>query len=256
MLCKNVYVDVKEIFHPVSGVKRTVRLCTPSSDNLFSAFKHNSLRLVLRNGEVWVIDITGSQYGWTEICTPWDDYKKAKISTAGKTDEDPFGSSHSHMATLAFPQCKHPVLGMIRFSQQHLAEHFHRLVRTWLKDKATDVPGLLKMDEKKARELFVSAVDHATEGLKEVYEWLSENVKVEVVDPAEVADPNKVAAEMKVAEKRFKDNERNKFMKKNKNVQWDEAEENGLRVGQAQDGVLRVGGRTLRLGKGCKVFMD
>ena len=40
---------------------------------------HSVLRITLKNGDKYILDLTGAQYGWQEIVTPYDIYQQSKI---------------------------------------------------------------------------------------------------------------------------------------------------------------------------------
>lgn len=42
-------------------------------------YPHSIIRLTLKNGDRFVLDLTGAQYGWQEILTPYDQYRQSKI---------------------------------------------------------------------------------------------------------------------------------------------------------------------------------
>ena len=40
---------------------------------------HSVIRITLKNGDKYILDLTGAQYGWEEIVTPYDMYQQSKI---------------------------------------------------------------------------------------------------------------------------------------------------------------------------------
>ena len=42
-------------------------------------YPHNVIRLTLKNGDRFILDLTGAQYGWPEILTPYKIYQQSKI---------------------------------------------------------------------------------------------------------------------------------------------------------------------------------
>ena len=42
-------------------------------------YAHSVIRIRLKNGESYVIDMTGAQYGWYETTTPWDIYERNRV---------------------------------------------------------------------------------------------------------------------------------------------------------------------------------
>ena len=42
-------------------------------------YQHNIFRITTRNGEVYALDMTGAQYGWTECIVPWKIYADSRV---------------------------------------------------------------------------------------------------------------------------------------------------------------------------------
>ena len=42
-------------------------------------YPHNVIRLTLKNGKKFILDLTGGQYGWQETLTPYNIYQQSKI---------------------------------------------------------------------------------------------------------------------------------------------------------------------------------
>ena len=44
-----------------------------------TVYPHSVIRLTLKNGEKYILDLTGGQYGWQETLTPYNIYQQSKI---------------------------------------------------------------------------------------------------------------------------------------------------------------------------------
>ena len=53
--------------------------------------RHVVLKLTLKNGEKYALDMTGAQYGWTDTITSWNSYEASRIRSI--TDEWKFGQT-------------------------------------------------------------------------------------------------------------------------------------------------------------------
>ena len=42
-------------------------------------YAHSVIRITLKNGDKYILDLTGAQYGWQEILTPYNQYRQSKI---------------------------------------------------------------------------------------------------------------------------------------------------------------------------------
>ena len=54
-------------------------------------YHHNIIKIITRNGEVYALDMTGAQYGWTECIVPWQIYVESRIREV--KDVVPFGGT-------------------------------------------------------------------------------------------------------------------------------------------------------------------
>ena len=77
--------EVDEVIHFTKNVR--VRLIQAYNTGLTSKpsavdatdYLHSVIRFALKNGEKYIMDLTGSQYGWQEIVMPYDIYQQSKI---------------------------------------------------------------------------------------------------------------------------------------------------------------------------------
>ncbi len=42
-------------------------------------YLHSVIRITFKNGDKYILDLTGAQYGWQKIVTPYDVYEQSKI---------------------------------------------------------------------------------------------------------------------------------------------------------------------------------
>ncbi len=56
-------------------------------------YAHNIIRVTLKNGESYALDIAGAQYGWHEPVTPWQLYNTSRVREI--KDVAPFGGTRT-----------------------------------------------------------------------------------------------------------------------------------------------------------------
>ena len=71
--------EVDEINHSTKNTR--VRLMQAYIEGRIDAtdYFHSVLRVTLKHGDKYILDLTGAQYGWQEIVTPYDIYQQSKI---------------------------------------------------------------------------------------------------------------------------------------------------------------------------------
>lgn len=42
-------------------------------------YNHDIIKITTRTGEIYALDMTGAQYGWTECIVPWSHYVKSRV---------------------------------------------------------------------------------------------------------------------------------------------------------------------------------
>lgn len=58
-------------------------------------YVHHVVKITLKNGAQYALDMTGAQYGWSESIMPWDTYKATRIQSITKTS--PFGNAKDEL---------------------------------------------------------------------------------------------------------------------------------------------------------------
>ena len=54
-------------------------------------YHHNIIKITMKTGEVYALDMTGAQYGWTECIVPWKTYVESRVREVKKVV--PFGET-------------------------------------------------------------------------------------------------------------------------------------------------------------------
>ena len=118
-------MDVKEILHTASEVARPVCLRHSQGDTLNTDYKHSVLLVTLKTGEKWVLDVTRAQYGWTELISPWEQYRSHKVLFAVDTKD--FGTERLSMDERA----EGAERGTPFWTHNMLSAAFHSGIKTW-----------------------------------------------------------------------------------------------------------------------------
>ena len=84
-----LFAEVDEVTHYTKNTR--LRLLPADDTGTVDAhdYSHSVIRITLKNGEKYILDLTGAQYGWQETVTPYDIYQQAKIRLIKKVS--PFG---------------------------------------------------------------------------------------------------------------------------------------------------------------------
>jgi hypothetical protein len=130
-----VYTDIcseiREI--AVSLIKHRLRICFgPACGpkiNMPQSMHHNVYRVVLKQGEVWAIDITGAQFGYYEPLCSWESFQQ-RIS---KVDSVHDLGYIRH--TVFYRPTKYPVKSMV--SKQAEQEELLKTLEHWLHEWVT-----------------------------------------------------------------------------------------------------------------------
>ena len=106
-------------------------------------YDHEIMKVTLRSGEVYAIDITGAQHGYYDAVYLWDQYVQTRVQSAGEAMS--FGSLK---AKYCGPEwCDLPGLkGIIKSLGKAFAEAFDHAVGEWQK-KGVNVAEMLRMGE-------------------------------------------------------------------------------------------------------------
>ena len=78
-------VEVDEVIHNTKNVR--IRLVQAYNTGLIgnpsavdaTDYLHSVIRVALKSGDKYILDLTGAQYGWQEVVTPYDIYQQSKI---------------------------------------------------------------------------------------------------------------------------------------------------------------------------------
>ena len=79
---KGLYSNVEEVRHVVKNAKHDlIRVYTNAeNDHINRTNKyHTIIKITTRTGEVYALDMTGAQYGWTECIVPWEVYVESRV---------------------------------------------------------------------------------------------------------------------------------------------------------------------------------
>ena len=123
--------------------KRPLKMIRPSPFGLDDEYGHEIMKVTLKSGEVYAIDITGAQHGYYDAVYLWDQYVQTRVQTAGEAMS--FGSLKA--VYLGPEWCGLPrYQGRINRLDKAFAEAFDHAVGEWQR-KGVKVAEMLRMGE-------------------------------------------------------------------------------------------------------------
>ncbi|KAK0507517.1 hypothetical protein JMJ35_010040 [Cladonia borealis] len=78
-LLTGLFAEVDEVVHFTKNNRFRLMRAYNTGDVDVTDYSHNVIRITLKNGDKYIMDLTGAQYGWQETVTPCDMYQQAKI---------------------------------------------------------------------------------------------------------------------------------------------------------------------------------
>ena len=108
-----------------------------------SGWNHTILRVTLKSGERYAIDLTGAQYGYQEDCMPWDDYFATRVEAI--VDIKPHGHAKDRLANEA--RSKGFPLSLLQGLGAYFANDLRLSIVMWEKSGG-DTKVLLTLPEK------------------------------------------------------------------------------------------------------------
>ena len=90
-----LYIEIEEFSHKVKGEKLVMRWLYPKAGGppeIDSAvYRHSVLRVTMKDGQTYALDLAGAQYGWQETVMTWERYSAARVRK--KISAVPFGET-------------------------------------------------------------------------------------------------------------------------------------------------------------------
>ena len=90
-----LYIEIEEISHKVKGEKLVMRWLYPTAgappEIDSTVYDHSVLRVTMKDGQSYALDLAGAQYGWQESVMTWERYSASRVQK--KTSSVPFGET-------------------------------------------------------------------------------------------------------------------------------------------------------------------
>ncbi|KAF7441805.1 hypothetical protein TUN199_11613 [Pyrenophora tritici-repentis] len=130
-LLRDICSEIKEI--TVTAIKHRLRICFGPAHgpkiNTPQSMYHNVYRVVLKQGEVWAIDVTGAQFGYYKPLCSWESFQQ-RISKVDRVND------LGHIRhTVFYRPTKYPDKFMV--SQQAEKEVLVKALEHWLSEWVT-----------------------------------------------------------------------------------------------------------------------
>lgn len=148
----------------MKGAKHYMKQVYPSEGPLTidgTDYAHTIIRVMLKNGETYALDMAGAQYGWHEPVTPWQLYSASRVQ--GIKEVVPFGG------TKIFCKKRAKTLSKQQQWNNAIKEHFAYFVDkvvTWWQKRNISLADLLHLPEQEFQRRRASLLDAVKEFLK------------------------------------------------------------------------------------------
>ncbi|KAK4692435.1 hypothetical protein P7C71_g4767, partial [Lecanoromycetidae sp. Uapishka_2] len=128
-LLKDFCSEVDEISHLTKNTKLRIfqRFISGGLDG--TDYAHTVIRATLKNGEKYIMDMTGAQYRWPETITPWEQYQDVKIASIKQIL--PFGGTAAFCKKRAEDMAGHRL--WVHQVDNSFAEALGQLLNIWQK---------------------------------------------------------------------------------------------------------------------------
>ena len=94
MTYPGLYSKIEEVSHVVKNAEHDLLRVYSNEGNLnidATDYRHKIIKIVTKTGEIYALDMTGAQYGWTECILPWKIYVESRVREL--KDAVPFGGT-------------------------------------------------------------------------------------------------------------------------------------------------------------------
>ncbi len=138
-----MYSKVDEVLVRVKNTQLHIVRIGPHSVDA-RTYAHKVLRITLNNGEVYALDITGSQFGWYgSTVMPWSAFLENRVDIVKEIRK--FGE------TARREKAEAQAAGLLRINIHHIIEQIeislHRYLNQWQRDN-TSLKTMLRWSEK------------------------------------------------------------------------------------------------------------
>ena len=98
-----LYIEIEEITHKVKGEKLVMRWLHPTAEGPpeidSTVCEHSVLRVTIKDGQTYALDLAGAQYGWQESVMTWERYSASRVQK--ETSSVSFGMTRVGYGTVA-----------------------------------------------------------------------------------------------------------------------------------------------------------
>ncbi|MCJ1394153.1 hypothetical protein MMC18_007031 [Xylographa bjoerkii] len=152
--------------------KLQISLVLPTGHQIDSpdTFFHNLYRVTLKNGEIWAVDTTGAQYGYTDPISPWRDFEQHRSGKIIREHE--FG----YIRHQAYPSHKRfPMRQMVvqKIEKQELAEALEVQIPALAREHGGKLNAILRGSDaafKQAKDRFLDQLEaHIRRSMTKLY---------------------------------------------------------------------------------------
>lgn len=102
---------------------------------------HNILRVVLKTGKTYAVDVAGAQFGFHDPVLPWEDFDSERLATTTKVQD--FGTMASTLAK--WTSLGDPVLMTNMYNANTIGHAQDEALSRWLTSKDTKLTSVLRL---------------------------------------------------------------------------------------------------------------
>jgi hypothetical protein len=131
---------------------------------------HNLYRVTLRNGEIWAVDTTGAQFGYTDPLSPWHDFEQYRSGKINRECEFGYIRHQVYQSHARFPLRQ--ALAQ-KIEKEELTKALEEKIPSLAKEHGGKLNAILRGSDaafKQAKDRFLDQLeDHLRESVTKLY---------------------------------------------------------------------------------------
>ncbi|TVY91988.1 hypothetical protein LAWI1_G002664 [Lachnellula willkommii] len=164
-MLKGIVVQASDIEVRTKNNKRLTRMPLPGVWYMGDEVRHNVLKLQLRSGELFAVDLSGAQFGHHDPVTSWNEYEKTRVREVLDVDAAPSPDKILQVDDYSFQKMAFFVR---KVTQPHEARRIHLDVLEsmnlhfleWQADEHLSLASLWSLGEKEFQKKHLDLVDY------------------------------------------------------------------------------------------------
>lgn len=128
-------------------------------------YKHSFLRVTTKTGEMYALDMTGAQFGWTESVLPWNIFASTRISVIDEIEAFGFSKPYLKEKCLSLGEARTYIHAM----DKTFEDAFTGCICGWQKANVA-LPALLQLPQERfdeQQQALLEHMDHAMQTFRD-----------------------------------------------------------------------------------------